>query len=302
MLTAGSGLNFARASYQLHYGKATVGLAYSHLGYALGREFAALGAHGTADIASLYGSYPLVRSRNDNLYVQLGLDARKFRDVVDSASSVTDKTSHVLTAGLYGDHRDKLGGGGLTVYALALGAGQLNIQTPAVRAIDAATAQSNGGYGKLVFSVSRLQAVTDQLSLYASGNGQAASKNLDVSEKMELGGMYAVRAYPEGEAYADQGLVASLEARWLAPAFSDRMPGQMQYIGFVDAGSVTVNRNPWTAANNSRTLSGAGVGLIWTSLDNLVLKAFYAHKLGNQPATSAPDSSGRFWVQAVKYF
>ena len=46
-------------------------------------------------------------------------------------------------------------------------------------------------------------ASNDTVSLFASVNGQLASKDLDSSEKMVLGGMYAVRAYPEGEAYAD---------------------------------------------------------------------------------------------------
>jgi hypothetical protein len=32
------------------------------------------------------------------------------------------------------------------------------------------------------------------------------------------------------------------------------------------------------------------------------VKAYYARKLGSEDAQSAPDKSGRFWVQAVKYF
>jgi hemolysin activation/secretion protein len=119
---------------------------------------------------------------------------------------------------------------------------------------------------------------------------------------MELGGMYAVRAYPEGEAYADQGYVLNLEARWLLPSYSEQASGQLQLIGFVDAGSVTINRNPWTAGPNRRTLSGAGVGLNWTSANKLVVKAYYARKLDSEIAQSAPDKSGRFWIQAVKYF
>jgi hypothetical protein len=36
--------------------------------------------------------------------------------------------------------------------------------------------------------------------------------------------------------------------------------------------------------------------------NDFVVKAFYAHKLGDAVATSAPDSTSRFWLQAVKYF
>ncbi len=33
-----------------------------------------------------------------------------------------------------------------------------------------------------------------------------------------------------------------------------------------------------------------------------MVRAYYAFKLGDEAATSAPDASGRFWLQAVKYF
>ncbi len=304
-MTSGSGLNYARASYQMQFGKATAGVAYSYLKYKLGHEFEPLDANGTAKIASIYGSYPLIRSRNSNLYTGLAFDAKTFQDRIDATSppSVTDKKAQVLMPSLYGNHRDNFGGGGLTSYSLTWFAGNLDIQTPEARDRDAATAQSNGHYNKLGYRVSRLQSVTDSISLYAAINGQVASKNLDISEKMELGGMYAVRAYPEGEAYADQGYVLTLEARMQLPKFSERQLGQVQLIGFVDTGSVTINKTPWPGAGpNRRTLSGAGVGLNWSDANNFMVRAYYAFKLGDEAATSAPDKSGRFWIQAVKYF
>ena len=48
-------------------------------------------------------------------------------------------------------------------------------------------------------------------------------------------------------------------------------------------------------------LSGAGVGVNWADADNFLVRAYYARKLGNESATSAPDRSGRFWIQLVKY-
>ncbi len=300
-LTSGSGLNYLRGSYQMQFGKAKAGVAYSALRYQLGQEFESLGAHGTAQVASLYGSYPLLRSRNSNLYGGITLEAKKFRDEVDSTASVTDKAAQVLIASLNGDQRDP-SGGGLSTFALAWSSGNIDLQTPAALALDAVTAQTNGRFNKLAFSAARLQPVTNSLSLSAALSGQLASKNLDVSEKMELGGMYGVRAYPEGEAFADQGYVLNLEARLQLPKFSESLPGQMQLIGFIDTGSVTLNRNPWQAGANRRTLSGAGVGLHWSEANNFMLRAYYAFKVGDEAATSAPDASGRFWIQAVKYF
>ena len=301
-MTSGTGLNYGRASYQTRVGKATVGVAYTALAYRLGEEFASLHAHGTAEIASVYGSYPLIRSRDTNLYAVIDFDAKKFQDKVDLTSTVTDKKAQVVMAGLNGNHRDNIGGGGLSSYGATLSTGNIDIETAAARTADAATAQTNGHFGKLQFNASRLQSVTERISLYGAINGQIASKNLDISEKMELGGMYAVRAYPEGEAFADEGYVATVEARLLLPKFSERVPGQVHLIGFVDTGSVTINKNPWAPGQNHRTLSGAGIGLTWSDYNNFVVNVYYAHKLGNAAAISAPDKAGRFWIQAIKYF
>lgn len=301
-LTSGSGLEYGRASYQAQFGRATAGVAYTYLDYHLGRQFAVLDAHGTAKIWSVYGSYPLMRSRNNDLSVLVAYDDKTFQDKVDLTSSVTDKKIHVLTVGLRGDHRDTFNGGGYSAYALTGSFGKLDIRTPAALFLDSLAARSNGSYGKLALYAMRLQRLTDSWSLYGAINGQLASKNLDISEKMELGGMYAVRAYPEGEAYADEGYVLNLEARWLMPRFWDRQSGQMHLVGFVDTGSVTLNKNPWGVGPNHRTLSGYGVGWTWDDYDDFSVKAYYARKLGSEPATSAPDRSGRFWFQVVKYF
>lgn len=301
-ISSGEGLNYARASYQMQFGKAQAGVGYSKLRYKLGKEFAPLHAHGTAAIAGMFASYPLIRSRNANLHAQIAYDARTFHDEVDLTGARSDKKTDVLMASLYGDRRDRFGRGGANAFSLTWSTGELDIRTPEVLAIDAATARSNGSYNKLAYSASRVQRVTDAVSLSAAVSGQFASKNLDVSEKMELGGMNAVRAYPAGEAYADQGHVVSLEARLLLPKLSAQQPGQLQLVGFADSGRVTRERDPWLAGPNSRTLSGAGLGLVWAESDNFMVRAYYAHKLGSETATSAPDKSGRFWLQAVKFF
>lgn len=301
-LTSGKGLNYARASYQAPIGKARLGVAYSKLRYELIKEFAPLRAHGTAEIASVFASYPLLRTRDSNLYVGIAYDNKSFHDQLDLSSSVGDKSASVLMASLYGDRRDNVGGGGANTFSLTFSSGNLDLETPALRSIDAITARSNGHYSKLAYSASRVQRVTDALSLAASINGQIASKNLDVSEKMELGGMQGVRGYPEGEAYADQGYLLSLEARLALKPFSPAHRGQMQLLAFVDSGTVRRDKNPWTSSSNSRTLSDAGVGAIWSDEGNYMVRAYYARKLGSEVATSAPDKSGRFWIQAVKYF
>ena len=300
-LVSTSGLSYGRAAYQAPVGKATLGVAYSHIDYDLGREFKSLDADGSADIVGVFGSYPLIRSRNANLYALVGADAKWFEDRFGAAGLVSRRRAKVLTFGLAGDNHDGIGGGGWNAYSVGASIGDLDIRTPADFALDQLTARSHGSFGKLQASVARLQTISGPLSLYGAVRGQLASKNLDSSEKMELGGAYAVRAYPEGEAYGDEGYLATLEARYLFPAATP-LPGQLQAIAFVDAGAVRYAKNPWFTGSNSAHRSGYGAGLIWSAPNDFIVKASYARKLGSQDATSGPDRDGRFWFQVAKLF
>lgn len=302
VLTSGEGLTYVRVAYQTQIDALAVGGSYARLDYRLGKEFSILRARGSVDVASLYASYPLIRGYDTNLYVLANLDAKTFQDKVRVSNSVTDKTALVASLGLSGHHRDRFGGGGWTSYSVGWTFGDLDIKTPEVRAIDALTARTQGGFNKLSFEVDRLQAVHGPLSLYGQVRGQLASENLDTSEKMELGGAYGVRAYPEGEAYGDQGYVASLEARLALPAVSAWIPGDLRASAFVDTGLVETNRAPWTTGSNRRTLSAAGLGLTWTDTRDLMVKVSYAAQLGDEPALSAPDHAGRVWAQLTKLF
>ena len=303
VLTAGSGLTYVRGFYEAQISALTVGVAYTHLSYELGKQFKSLNAHGTADIGSLYASYPLIRSRENNLDALGQFDARTFKDESESTATVSKRTARVGIFGLTGDHRDDLWGGGWTNYSVAWALGDLDIKTPAVRAVDAVTARTQGSYSKVSFDIARLQQLgAGPVSLYGEARGQLASKNLDSSEKMELGGVYGVRAYPEGEAYGDEGYLLTAEARLRLARLSERMGGNVHASVFVDNGAITINHTPWAPGDNHRNLSAAGVGLTWADAHGLLVKVAYAVRLGSERAISAPDRSGRVWVQLSKFF
>jgi len=302
LLASTEGLAYGRLAYQAPVGEATLGVAYTHMQYELGREFEALDATGTADILSVFGSYPLIRSRDNNLYVFAGLDAKELTDEIGLGSQTSDKNSQAFNIGFRGDMRDDFGGGSWTDYSVVWTSGQLDIESAAERAIDAVTAGRQGGFNKVQFSAARLQTVRGPFSVYASVRGQIATDNLDSSEQMGLGGAYAVRAYPEGEAYGDEGYIATLEARLSLDRWTQQLYGRFQLIGFVDGGQVDFAHDPWLPGPNQASRSGYGVGLTWYGPDDLIMRASYARKLGDQPATSAPDEDGRFWFQVVKLF
>ncbi|MBC7670180.1 MAG: ShlB/FhaC/HecB family hemolysin secretion/activation protein [Gemmatimonadaceae bacterium] len=302
LLASTEGLAYGHAAWQAPLGDATVGVGFTHMQYDLGHEFSALHASGTSDIAGLFASYPLIRSRAANLYVLGGLEAKFLTDEIGLLSQVSDKTIRAATIGLREDSRDGFGGGGWDSASLSWTSGRLNIESPLERAADAASARSQGGFNKLQFAVSRLQTVRGPLSVYGAVRGQMATDNLDISEKMELGGAYGVRAYPEGEAYGDQGYVATLEARWTLDAWTRPIPGQFQLIAFVDAGEVDYAKDPWFPGPNRARRSGGGLGVNWFGPDNLSVRVAYARRFNDQISTSEPDKKGRVWVQIVKLF
>lgn len=301
VLGSTSGLAYGRAAYQAPIGALTVGAAYSHIRYDLGREFQGLDADGTADVASVYASYPLIRSRDANLYALASANMSWFEDRIGLISSVSRRTTRTGTLGFSGDFRDGLGGGGANIFALGLTLGDLEIRSPLDLEADALTARSNGGFGKVGFSFGRLQSVGGPLSLYGSLRGQLAFDNLDSSEKMQLGGAYGVRAYPEGEAFGDEGYIATLEARLALSRWTGNLPGQLQMIAFVDVGAVDFAHEPWFPGPNRAHRSGVGAGLSWIAPYDLIFRATYARRLTG-PATSAPDNGGRAWFQIVKLF
>ena len=298
ILASTEGLAYGRAAYQVPLGNLTLGVAYAHFRYDLSHEFESLDAHGKADIATVFASYPLIRSRSTNLYAVAAFDAKRFDDRVDATASESIRKSQAVTLGLNADWRDR--GGAATTAAVGWSIGNLDIVSPVERAVDDITAHSNGRFGKILFSLARQQPVAGPLSLYGAVRGQMAFDNLDSSEKMELGGAYGVRAYPEGEAYGDQGYIATAEARLrIAPR---GFPGQFQLIGFIDVGEIDYAHTPWFPGPNSTRRSGVGGGLSWSGPGRILLSATYATRLGSQPVTSQPDRAGRFWFQIVKLF
>jgi len=301
VLTSGGGMQYGRASYQAQAGKLTLGASYAYFHYHLGKQFDVLDAHGSEQIASLYASYPLIRSYDNNLQARIDVDYRALRDDIDTFATTSDRHAEVVTVGLTGDHHDRIGGGGWDTYSLDVSGGNLDIRTPSVRATDAATARTNGHYGKMRFSLDRVQTLVGPLSLYGGVRGQLAFQNLDITEKMELGGAYAVRAYPEGEGYGDEGYVATAEARLLLPRVAG-LAGRLQLAGFYDYGQVWLNQNPWVSGRNSLTRSGAGASLTWARNGDFLARVSYAFQLGPRATSYDPASTGQFRFEVIKFF
>ncbi|ABR89590.1 hemolysin activation/secretion signal peptide protein [Janthinobacterium sp. Marseille] len=296
VFTTADGQDYARLGYSIAVGGdgLRLGLAYVESRYQVGGDFAALDAYGRAGVWSATASYPLRRSRDFNLNLEAGLDQKSLQDNVGAFASSTRKSNQVAGLGLSGDVRNRIASSeGTTTFSLRAESGRLDIETPLAREIDALSARTNGAYQRYTYALAQYQWLGNSTMLLLSVNGQQASKNLDSAEKMSLGGPFAVRAYPSGEASGDKGYVATAEIRHTLD--QQLLPGQLMLSGFVDSGMVETNAKPFIQGDNQRRLSGAGVGLSFAMQNRLELRLMYAHKIGAATARSDTDRSGRIW-------
>ena len=280
-----------------------VGVSYARSHYTLGGTFSALDYTGTAETVSVHWQHNFKRSRDVNIYGTIRLDLKSLEDEAKGMAYNNPKSARNWVFGVNGDSLDHFWTGGKNTFALHYTHGDLSIDDEMQRVYDAATARTAGQFGKWNLELTRQQHVSERVSLYLSYQRQWATKNLDSSEKMSLGGLNGVRAYPVGEASGDDGWRWTSELRWNLPT-REGDDNVWQLIAFADGGHVNLyhNKLPGYTGPAGRSLYGAGVGVHWSNQANWVARAHYAWKLGSEDAVSDTDRNGRFWFQIYKFF
>ena len=295
-------LQFGRLAYEAPIGASGLraGVGVASIGYELGGQFRELDAQGRANVLDLSLSYPLIRQRQQNLFLRLGADVKDLTDEFRAAFFDTKKRVRGLGLGWTWERRDDVLGGGYWASSGTLYRGKLDIRDAQSASFDQSATghRTEGSFTKLTAQLSRLQAIVPQHSLYLAVGGQWAGKNLDASEKLGLGGARAVRAYPSGEVLVDQGLIGTVEWRWSVNA-------EFTPFVFYDAAHGRPTKSPtiFDASPNSRSLRGAGIGLSWTRPGNFTINATLAWRAGTDPArTDGGGHNPRLYVQALKTF
>ncbi|MEO8247791.1 MAG: ShlB/FhaC/HecB family hemolysin secretion/activation protein [Burkholderiales bacterium] len=301
LLSNSNALQFGRLAYEAPIGGngLRAGIAASRVRYELGGQFEALGAQGRADVLDLSLNYPLIRQRSENLFLRLGAQVKNLTDELQALNFSSDKRTRGVSLGWAWERRDAWLGGGYLASSGTLYWGNLSIRDEASRDADggAGGRGTAGGFAKLGFQLSRLQAIKGSHSLYLALTGQLASKNLDASEKVALGGSRAVRAYPTSEVLVDQGVIGAVEWRWAVT------PELTPFV-FYDAAHGRIVRNPLaTDSGNSRNLRGAGLGVSWSRPRNFSIGATLAWRAGTSAAvTDGGGRNPRLYVQLQKVF
>jgi hemolysin activation/secretion protein len=295
-LSSGSGMNYGHLGYEaLLDGKGTrAGASYSTLHYILGDSLAALGGHGTGQVASLWGKQPFVRSPTVNLYGQIQFDHKQVDDNLDASEIRIHRHLDDWTASLAGDWRDALLKGGINSWNVAATVGRLTFDDATAQLSDAATARTQGRFSKWTASFDRLQNLSPRDALCLALSGQWAGGNLDSAERLVAGGPYSVRGYDMSALSGDTGYRGSFEYRH---ELGHSAAGRWQAIAFVDSEHVNINRSTWTTGTNNATLSGAGLGLNFTAPAQWYAKVELAAPFGPTPELVGSTKSARLWAQ-----
>lgn len=237
---------------------------FSELHYSLGRSFTPLQAQGLARTVGVSVTHPFWLAREGRLTGTAHYEHRWMLDNMKQYSLLNDRELNVMSFSLAGNYYDQLflPAGGVTQGYLSVSAGEVRFNSPEAFARDQSNGlKSNGGYHKFFWQVNRTQNINENISLFANFQGQLASKNIDTSEHISLGGPSAIRAYPVGEGSGDEGWLFTGETRYRLPSLP-YVPGYLQFVGFFDTGYSRTNTKPLAGdLHNARHLTGYGVGL-----------------------------------------
>lgn len=283
-LVGSAGTQYARISESIPIGYTglRVGVNVSGMNY----RVLSLGADGfeVTGVSESFGletSYPLVRSRLSNLYMNLAVDNKIFRNYGSNKRN-QDYSIRSTSLGLTGNLFDDFGGGGFNNASLTLTHGTVNMDGSAsfVENPDQFPEGKVGFYRKMRYALSRQQTLTDKLAFYLAVSGQSALTDLDSSEKFYLGGSSGVRAYPGSEGGGVKGHMANAELRWqVASGYSATM--------FYDIGQVLADPLFHTRDNqeviNEYTLKGGGLAFSRQFDGGLTFKVTWARRAEDNP-------------------
>lgn len=259
---------------------------------------------GYSEYATIGLKHPFIRSRELNLNLFFGADARNAVTENDLDGGREDRIRALRTR-LHMDGIDTLFGLGWNTADIELAKGLETLGSS--KRGDPFLTRSDGrpDFWKLDAEAQRLQPLTASLNLLGGIKGQYAGSALLSSEEFAMGGMgdgYG-RGYDPAEISGDDGLAAKLELQWdphahLPPVLTEH--GNYQLYGFYDAG-VTWNRDASDDALARRSLASTGGG-VRVNLDSNINADFTAAVPLTREVAIEGDTAPRFYFALSRPF
>lgn len=289
---------FGHLGYSLPLGVSGLrgSVGHAKTSYQLAKDFANLGATGTAEVSSIGLSYPLLRTQKANWTMGATYEHKRLNDKRASFGADEHKSVDALAVALQFDVRDHWAGGGISYGSITWTPGKLSLDKSLKLADQSSGRHAEGYFNKLGFNMARLQATAmEGVTFYGRLTAQWSDQNLDSSEKMSLGGANGVRAYPVGEGMGDAGWLAQLELRYALGAFTP--------FAFYDTGRVQLNAQAATMTpaviHNQRAVGGAGAGLRYSEGSWMSDVALAWQTLGGAPEADTTRGNPRVWVKVT---
>lgn len=252
--------------------------------------------------ANLALNYPLIRSRDRNLYLQGGFEA--IRSTIDIFHlRVSENQLRVLYLDNVYEFRDRLFGDRLEGQSmLGLGLRKGLEWLGASKEDDPYLSPQNGspGFTKLLLKGSRYQPLLGQFGLSVAGNGQYAFTTLLQDETFCLGGEVYGRGYAPCELAGDSGLGLSVEARYTDSRLLQSIKGNYQLYGFYDIGAVW-HKEGDDYPEKRQSLASTGLGVRTSVFDHFFAGLEMAWPFSRSPQ-DYNSKSARFFFQLSAYY
>ena len=265
-----------------------LGLGVSRMDYELSGAFRSLGAEGTADTLSFFGTTPLRRTAGSSLAVTYGWDGRRLKDEYKKVGMTLEKHSSTFHLGIKGEERQHHTSWS---YDLTGYYGHLGADSDWARR-QMARAGTDGSFAKGVLNLNLRHKISDRWNIGLKVQAQKAGTNLDSSEEIYLGGASGVRAYPQGEASGDNGCLGSIEL-----SYRTDVPNLVLSTYF-DMGHVQYAND---GKDGSETLKGWGIGVSYSRPGDYFMRLDWARRVGlPEGASEAAKAKNRLWFMLGK--
>lgn len=213
--------------------------------------------------ADVHATYPLLRSRSQNLYVHGALAWLDGRTEVNSLPLTKDRVRS-LRLGLSYDQTDRWLGINTANFDVVQG---LNIGGATKSgASDSSRAGTAPDFNKITLYGARLQSLGQRVDLLAAVSGQYSHSKLLPSEQFGFGGATFGRVYDASELLGDSGAALKFELRYAGTSAGTTLRAYTIY-GFYELG--TVWRHDPINQKSRESAADAGLGVRFNLLQNL---------------------------------
>ena len=267
---------------------------------------------GNADTYEVGLKYPIQRTNNQSVFLKTSFERKEIYNETTGVLT-NDKTVEKAKIGFDFEGRNIFQNDSISGISVSGIFGELDlskVNSDYTNDQSSTGAKTHGDFSKALFDIYHIHRFTDKINFKYYGSLQYASKNLDSSEKMSLGGVSGVRAYPSGEASGDEGYKFSFEVQYDL----SRPDMDFDLIGtlFYDYGKIRQYKdssNITLTTPNEYNLSGWGVSFDLIANERVKLNLGWAQAIGDNDGQSSSGNnsdgrggSSRAWFQVVFRF